>query len=299
MSNSADNPDNYCYRHKSERSFTLCQRCGRTICPDCQTPAAVGVVCPECMKAQRKAATPQQKRASRMSQLSNAKVPPVTTAIVGVTTLVGVLQVITGFASGDANFDPVMRQLGLISPMLFPEFGYTSFPEAWRVLSYALVHGGILHFVFNMFFLFVVGGQLERMLGRTWYLWLYVLGALGGATGAILLSPMSLTVGASGAIFAMLGAMLIVGWKSGQNMTSLIVLLGLNLAIGFVPGINISWQGHIGGAVAGMAAAAIFWVTRDTKNQRARTLYLAALALAMILAIWLLGPTALVQGWGW
>lgn len=298
MSNYADDPENYCYKHKNEQSFTLCQRCGRTICPECQTPAAVGVVCPECMKAQRKNATPQQKRAANMLRLSEQKFPPVTTAIVGVTALVGTLQVVAGMASG-GNVDPVMRQLGLISPMLFPEFGFASFPEAWRVLSYALVHGGILHFAFNMFFLYVVGGQLERMLGRGWYTWLYVLGALGGATAAVLLSPMALTVGASGAIFGMLGAMLIVGWKNGQNMTSLLVLLGLNLAIGFVPGINISWQGHIGGALAGMAAAGIFWATRNTKQKSTRLILLAALAVAMLLAIWLLGPVALVQGWGW
>ncbi len=297
MSNYADNPENYCYKHKNEQSFTLCQRCGRTICPDCQTPAAVGVVCPECMKEQRKNATPQQKRAARMSSLNTKQLPPVTTGIVGLTALVGILQFFTGI--GAQGVDPVTRTLGLVSPMLFPEFGYTSFPEAWRVLSYAFVHGGILHFVFNMFFLYVVGGQLERMLGRSWYTWLYVLGALGGATAAVLLSPAALTVGASGSIFGMLGAMLIVGWKNGQNMTSLLVLLGLNLAIGFVPGINISWQGHTGGALAGMAAAGIFWATRDTKKKTTRVLGLSALAIAMALAIWLLGPTALVQGWGW
>lgn len=297
MTNFADNPENFCYKHKNEQSFTLCQRCGRTICPDCQTPAAVGVVCPECMKEQRKNATPQQRRAASMSRLNTKELPPVTASIVGLTTLVGLLQVITGlFAQGS---DPVTNKLALNSALLFPQFGYTNFPEVWRVLSYALVHGGILHFVFNMFFLYVIGGQLERMLGRGWYACLYGLGALGGAVAVTLLSPGTWVVGASGAIFAMLGAMLIVGWKNGQNMTSLLVLLGLNLVIGFVPGISVSWQGHIGGALAGMAVAAIFWATRDTKQHKRRLVLLIVLAVAMLLAIWLLGPIAAVQGWGW
>ncbi len=249
------------------------------------------------MKAQRKTATPQQKRAWNMTALSTKQLPPVTTSIVGLTLLVGIAQFVSGFF-GQGNIDPVMRELGLVSPLLFPQFGMTSFPEAWRVLTYALVHGGLLHIAFNMLFLFIVGGQLERMLGRAWYLWLYVFGALGGAVAVILLSPMAFTVGASGAIFAMLGAMLILGWKSGQNMTSLLVLLGLNLVIGFLPGVAISWQGHVGGALAGMAVAAIYYATRKPQQKTMRIALLAVLGVVLVLVIWVLGPIALQNGWG-
>ena len=91
------NRENFCYRHPDRQSFVLCQRCTRTICADCQTQAPVGVICPECMKADRKAQTPAQRRAHRAwrSGVDSSK-PIATYAIIGVTAVVGVLQLLLG-----------------------------------------------------------------------------------------------------------------------------------------------------------------------------------------------------------
>ena len=255
---------NYCYRHPGRQSFILCQRCGRTICPECQTQAAVGVICPECMREQRQSAPRTKSAAStRFSRMTAAGQPVVTYSIIAVTLLLFVLQLIPG--------------LGVTNALLYA--GAYSYPvdfEPWRMITSVFVHstGFIFHVLLNMYTLWIFGQILERMLGRGRFLVLYLLSGLAGSLGVLFLAdPYVAVVGASGAIFGLMGAFLVIQRKLGGNATQLLILLGINLVIGFLPGVNIAWQAHVGGLVGGAIIGLIFVQTRS-RNQRVLQLVL-------------------------
>ena len=285
----ANNRENFCYRHPSKQSFVLCQRCLRTVCADCQTQAPVGVICPECLKAQRKAESPAQRRARRQSanvaSMFAGRPPVVTTSIVAITGFLGLLQLIPVFG------DQIREALLFYTPWLYPAFSGVS--EPWRLVTSMLAHGGLLHLSLNMLALYVIGRSLETMLGRWRFLALYVISGIGGSVAVALLAPLTPVVGASGAIFGLFGALLVIGRKAGANMTGILVILGINLVIGFIPGFHIAWQAHIGGAVVGAVIALIYLRTARPNQRRMQVLLLIAL-LAVLAAVLIFLVPALI-----
>lgn len=283
----ASNRDNFCYRHKDRQSFVLCQRCLRTVCGECQTQAPVGVICPECVKAQRKAESPAQRRARRQSQsmasMFSGRPPMVTTIIIAITVFISLIQMIPG---GVGN--TVTEALAFYSPRLFPSLSGVF--EPWRLVTPLLVHSGLMHLAFNMLALYVIGRSLERMLGWWRFLVLYLLAGIGGSAAVALIDPLSFVVGASGAIFGLFGALVVIGRRSGANMTGILVILGINLVIGFLPGFNISWQAHIGGAIVGAAIAAIYHATRKPKQFWMQLLGLAGLLAVLLVLTFVVAP---------
>ncbi|KQX05149.1 hypothetical protein ASC59_13130 [Leifsonia sp. Root1293] len=269
MTNRPDAGD-YCYRHPDRQSYILCQRCGRTICPECQTPGAVGVFCPECMKEQR-ANAPRTKPAI-LTRLSGRGKPVVTYSIIGVTLAVVLLQLIPA--------------LNVTQYLLFqPVYMSTVALEPWRMLTTVFVHstGFILHVALNMYTLWIFGQLLESLLGRGRFLALYLISGLAGSVAVIwLASPLTAVVGASGAIFGLMGAFLVIQRRLGGNMTQLLVLVGINLVIGFIPGTNIAWQAHVGGLVAGAIMGLIFVETRNARQRTLQTVLIVALALVLL-----------------
>jgi membrane associated rhomboid family serine protease len=268
-----DAPDaaDYCYRHPDRRSYILCQRCGRTICTECQTPGAVGVFCPECMKEQR-ASAPRTKPAV-LTRLSGRGAPVVTYSIIGVTFVVFLLQLIPGLN--------VTASL-LFAPVYMSELAF----EPWRMLTSVFVHstGFILHVALNMYTLWIFGQLLEGLLGRWRFLALYLLSGLAGSVGVIwLAAPNTAVVGASGAIFGLMGAFLVIQRRLGGNMTQLLVLVGINLVIGFIPGTNIAWQAHVGGLVGGALMGLIFVETRSPRRRTLQTWLLVAVAVLLLI----------------
>ena len=274
MTNVSGTAANFCYRHPGKQSFVLCQRCGRTICPECQTQAAVGVICPECMKEQRKNA-PRTKPAvlTRLTRLTGSGSPVVTYAIIGITVVVFLLQLIPG--------------LGVTDELLYA--GVYSYPgtfEPWRMLTSVFVHstGLIFHVLLNMYTLWIFGQLLERMLGRWRFLALYLLGGLAGSLGVLFLAdPRVAVVGASGAIFGLMGAFLVIQRRLGGNSTQLLVLVGINLVIGFVPGLNIAWQAHVGGLIGGALLGLIYVQTRRLKHKTLQTGLIISFAVVLVL----------------
>jgi membrane associated rhomboid family serine protease len=129
--------------------------------------------------------------------------------------------------------------------------------EWFRLLTSAFLHGSFLHIAFNMYVLFALGPTLERILGHTRFIALYVLAALGGAVASYYFSDIrTVSVGASGAIFGLMGALVVAGRRLRYDVTQVLVLLGINVVIGFIaPGID--WRAHLGGLVVGAAVAAI------------------------------------------
>ena len=270
VSEGSANPDNFCYRHPDRQSFVLCQRCGRTICADCQTPAAVGVHCPECMRESRQNA-PRTKPAvvTSVRRLAQPGTPIVTYAIMALCVIVFLLQLVTGV------YGPVFQALAFQ--------GSLASTEPWRMLTALFVHGSILHILFNMFSLFVLGPELERMVGRWRFSALFLLSGLGGSVAVLLTSPNSAVIGASGAIFGLFGAYFVIARHLGSNSRQLIVVIVINLVIGFVvPG--IAWQAHVGGLIIGALVAFALVRTRGPQKRVLQLLLLAGIVTLLIVA---------------
>ncbi|NLP84870.1 rhomboid family intramembrane serine protease [Microbacterium sp. CFH 90308] len=273
------NRDNFCYRHPDRQSFVLCQRCLRTICPECQTQGAVGVVCPECLREQQQAQSPAQRKAERRWSRPRAVIvndgrPIVTYTIIGITAFAYLLGLIPGV--GDA----VKQALLFWAPLLYPNLS-GSF-EPWRLLTGALVHSSFWHIGLNMLALWMIGRSLEPLLGRWRFITLYALSTLGGSVAVTLLSFGTPVVGASGAIFGLFGALLIIGRHLGANIAGIAIVLGINLVIGFIPGFNVSWQAHIGGLVVGLLVAFIFTRTRAARQRTLQIWLLVAVGAGLI-----------------
>jgi membrane associated rhomboid family serine protease len=289
----ASNRDNFCYRHPDRQSFVLCQRCLRTICGECQTPAAVGVICPECMKAERKNRTPAQKRAERRSGggstaavmgITRSGRPLVTYALLAVTSLIGLIQLIPGV--GEA----LTQQMVFAAAYLYPDLSGAPF-QPWRLLTAVFAHGGFIHLALNMLALWLIGQSLEPMLGRVRFLALYLISGLGGSVMVALLDPSQPTVGASGAIFGMMAALLIIGRHIGANVTGLLVILGINFVYGlFFGGGRISWQAHLGGLVVGALVAYIIVKTKRREQRIWQIVSLAALTVVLLVVVFVVPP---------
>lgn len=264
-----DPSTNFCYRHPNRQSFVLCQRCGRTICGECQTPGAVGFICPECMKEQRQSA-PRNRLGARISNSS----PIVTYAIIGLTAFVFLLQWIPGL-----NVTNALLYAGVYSDPAYGAF------QPWRMLTAVFVHsqGFIFHILLNMYTLWIFGRILETMLGHWRFLALYLISGFAGSVGVLFLADaQTAVVGASGAIFGLLGAFLVIQRRMGADTRGLMVLLAINLVIGFIPGVNIAWQAHLGGLVGGALVGLILVNTRKRQQQVAQGAFLGVLSAALI-----------------
>ena len=265
MSGQTD-PANFCYRHPDRQSYVLCQRCGRTICPSCQTQASVGVHCPECVKEARQAA-PKRKPAVVTAFRRSSSQPVITYSIMGITLLVYALQFLSGH---------------WVTVQLLYESALTA-ERPWTMITSALVHspGSFLHILFNMYSLFIFGPIIEHLLGRGRFLVLYVIAAFGGSVAVLVIAPGLGVLGASGAIFGLMGAFFVIQRRLGGNNIQIIIVVGLNLVVGFVIP-NIAWQAHVGGLIAGAAVAFVYLQTRRSAQKSAQVLGVSGVALALV-----------------
>ena len=255
-----------CYRHADRETGVSCSNCGRAICTDCMTTTRVGMRCPECASDRTPVKT--------MRSLTGD--PSLTYVLMGV----NVLLFLGGSLSGG---------LGGGGGILFSEGALSRATvgsgELWRLLTSGFLHGGLFHLFTNMFGLYILGGMLEPAIGRLRYALVYFVSLLAGSFGALLLQPSGYTVGASGAIFGLMAAAVVIMRARGINPmeSGLGVWLGLNLLITFlVPGISIG--GHLGGLVGGGLAAALLFELG--KGRRLPALVPAALVVAIgVLAI--------------
>jgi membrane associated rhomboid family serine protease len=242
----------YCYRHPDRETGLSCSECGRPICVDCMTSAPVGIRCPE-HSGKPTGATKVARSVRRSAGEGTGAV--VTRTLIAVNVGVYLLQ-LAGGAGLNANSGWIFEHGSLIGGLTQFPSGYLAGGVAggdwWRLLTAAFLHYGPIHLGMNMLALWWFGEVVERSLGRGRFLLLYLVAGLAGSAGALLADPRAVTVGASGAVFGMLGALLILEWQAtgsftGQAMT----LIALNLAFSFaVPG--ISYGGHIGGLVGGI-----------------------------------------------
>ncbi len=230
-----------CYRHPDRMTGLRCTRCDRPICGECAIPAPVGFQCPECVHA----ATAAQRTPTTVAGGQLITAPVVTYALIAINVVVFGLQWLGGVNQVAADYG------------MWPA-GIAVNDEWWRLLSAAFLHGSILHIAFNMYVLFALGPTLERVLGHVRYIVLYLVAAFGGAVVSYALAPdvRTVSVGASGAIFGLMGALVVAGRRLRYDVTQVLILLGVNVVIGFVvPGVD--WRAHLGGLVTGAAVAAV------------------------------------------
>lgn len=238
-----------CYRHPDQPAGVICQRCDRPICPRCMNQASVGFHCPECAKAGA------QKVYRGVAALQTR--PVLTQVLIAVNVAVFVLAgVVDGGRAVQGSVGSVHIDFALIAQAFYRgELIGVAEGQWYRMVTSGFLHFGLIHLLFNMYALWILGGAVEHLAGRGRLAAGYAVSVLAGSLGALILSPDNLTAGASGGVFGLMGFILVAQRLQGLPFreSPLIGVLVLNLFITFGVS-NISVGGHIGGLIGGAAA---------------------------------------------
>src|SRR5438876_8375713 len=229
-----------CYRHPNRETYVSCSECGRPICTECMTPAPVGQRCPE---HSGKAQGLGRVRSGARRTAFEGTGALVTKALIAANVLVYVITAAQG-AGLNSPGGKLFDKWDLYGPAV-------ANGDWWRLITSAFLHANLIHIGFNMYFLWFVGTAVEQALGRGRFLLVYLISGLAGSAGALLADPQSPTVGASGAIFGILGAALILERQRNYVLGGqAFALIAINLVLSFAIA-NISYGGHIGGLIGG------------------------------------------------
>jgi membrane associated rhomboid family serine protease len=235
-----------CYRHPDRETGLSCSECGRPICTECMTPAAVGLRCPDHAGSRRAVKPPRVvRRTSRGA--TNALV---TRSLIAANIIIYLITASQG-AGINSPGGTLFAKWALFGPAVAQG-------DWWRLITAAFLHASVIHIGLNMYVLWIIGSPVEEYLGRARFLALYFVSGLAGSAGALVVTPLAVTVGASGAIFGILGALLIIEWQTtgrlaGNAMTWIVINLALSFAIS-----GISIGGHIGGLIGGILVTLAF-----------------------------------------
>ena len=260
-----------CYRHPDRETWVSCTRCERPICPECLRPASVGFQCPDCVKqgnaTVRRPTAPYGGRvAARAGAVS------LVLGLLNVVAFVVTVATAPGGLTGNTN-SRLFDELELV-PLRVAVDG-----EYWRLIGSAFLHIGLLHLAGNMLALAIVGPALERVFGWWRFLGIYLVAALGGSVAVYLFgSPFGAVAGASGAIYGLFAATLIVVRRLGLDARFMVLAVALNFGVSFAPGISL--LGHLGGFVTGgLLALAMVYAPKASRTS------LQILAIGVLLAI--------------
>ncbi len=250
-----------CYRHPSRETGVSCSNCGRPICPDCMTTTPVGMRCPECAK--------QGTKVVRLREMAN--IPRVAYALVAINVVVFFTEQGQFSISGSGIYGNVVNEGFLDRGSIHVAHQY------WRLISSGFVHENILHIAFNMYLLYLLGRILEPAIGSVRFAAVYVTALLAGSLGALIATAQP-SLGASGAVFGLMGAVVVElrARRLSVMESGIGGLIVINLIFSFVVP-NISVGGHVGGLIGGAVAGYALRLAGD----RYKTLGLfACLALA-------------------
>jgi membrane associated rhomboid family serine protease len=236
-----------CYRHPDRETGLSCSECGRPICAECATHAPVGLRCPD------HAGTARAIRAPRIvARPAGGAV--VTKVLIALNVAVYLITAVQGNGINQPGGSLFTKWL------LYGPFVHNG--DWWRLVTAMFLHGFVLHIVFNMVALWYIGAPVEQYLGPLRFTLLYLVSGIAGSAGALVATPLSPTVGASGAIFGILGAMLILEWNAtGRFGGAAASMIAINLVFNFAyngAGGNISIGGHIGGLIGGILVTLTF-----------------------------------------
>ena len=280
MTNAARNPDDYCYRHPDRPSFVLCEKCGRTICLECQHHQDGHVYCPDHavarvsqMSVARKARTRRIRQRPAILDRLPDNAPLVTYGILAFLVLLFIVDTILRYA---------------LAPHLIV-LGTNVVTQPWTLVTSMFYPGSILTLLFSGVNLFFLGRILEPHYGRAKFFLLYVVSGFGAAVFAFLLDGTSAS--AYGAIVGLIGALVLVARRMGANPLFLYITCAISAVLAIVFG---GWQAFLGGFLAGAAVAAIYLIEDDARRvARARLLLIllgvVLIAIAFARALFFLG----------
>jgi membrane associated rhomboid family serine protease len=227
-----------CYRHPKRETGVRCSNCERPICPDCMTSTPVGMRCPECARQGR----------TRIRTMRTLTTEPTLTYVLIAINVIAAIGSLSGADVGDRG---TLTNAGELSR------GTMASGDYWTLLTSGFLHRGLFHLLSNMLALWILGTMLEPALGRRRFGLIYFVSLFCGSLGVLVYSGAQ-SVGASGAVFGLMGAALVVARNRGLNLmeSGLGLWLGLNLLITFtIPQISIG--AHIGGLIGGALAALV------------------------------------------
>jgi membrane associated rhomboid family serine protease len=264
-----------CYRHPNRETGLHCSRCGRPICGECAVPAAVGQLCPD-----------DAGQRTRVRYVGDRGRPVVTLTLLAINTVMLVIEaILSGGAAGllEPSAQALCRLGALNGPAIAQDGQY------WRLLTVMVLHAGIIHWAFNSYALYIFGPLLESLLGRFRFLLLYVGSGLAGAGASLAFGHTQLGVGASGAIFGLLGALVAFFYRRRDMggrapLRNLLLVLAINVFIG-ARAANVDNFAHAGGFLAGLVAMALLDMAPRGRDSNSRALQYGALALPFVAGI--------------
>jgi membrane associated rhomboid family serine protease len=274
-----------CYRHPGRETGVSCSNCGKPICPDCMTVTSVGMRCPECGRQTTKV------RTIRSTANRGYEVTKVLIAINVIVFLAEGSGVYT--LTGSTSNSWLLNHGFLFAPLIRYSHDY------WRLVTSGFLHLDLLHIASNMYVLYWVGRLLEPAIGRSRFVAIYFTGLLAGSLGVFIVSPLSQTAGASGAIFGLMGAAFTEAHRRGvdQVRNQLVILIVVNLVITLsVPGISIG--AHIGGLIGGGLATLGFQQGDRLRSPAVGYGVCLALAVVAVVGAIILADHTLVPGIG-
>jgi len=245
-----------CYRHPSRETGVSCSNCGNPICPDCMTATPVGMRCPDCAR---------QKTPTR--SLQSMAVEPIATYVM---IALNVAVFVGARSSVQAQSDLI-----LFGPAVADG-------DYWRLLTSGFLHVELMHIALNMLSLFWLGRMIEPALGHVRFVAIYLVSLLGGSLGVMILSPGDPTLGASGAIYGLLGAAIVMARNRNISLiqSGLLPILALNFIFTLsVPGISLG--GHLGGLIGGLVATFVV----EQFSMRRRDSLMPAVAACAVLGV--------------
>ena len=261
-----------CVRHPDRPTRLRCTRCDRPACPDCLRDAAVGMQCVDCVN--EGARSVRRPRTLAGAEVSNGR-PIITQVMIALNVLAYVVTVVQSGSPMNNSRAGLFTATSMI-----PEL--TANGEWWRILTSGFMHFGLIHLALNMAALFVVGPVVEQELGRLRYSAVYFLSLLGGSAAAFYFGTVCQQLaGASGAVFGLMGALLIVFKRQKRDISTILVVVGINLVSNLFT--NASLLGHLGGFVIG-GLLTLAMVRAPQKNRNAYQIG-AVVAAALLLGV--------------
>ncbi|MFE3543396.1 rhomboid family intramembrane serine protease [Nocardia sp. NPDC059177] len=285
-------PVTTCVRHPDRPTGLACTRCGRPACPECLRPAAVGQHCVDCVRQGQRDVRPVR---SVGGARAGGAVPYVTYGLIAVNVLVYVITAAQAGSPMDNYRGSALFREWVLVPRLVAD------GEWIRLLGSGFLHYGAIHLLVNMFALYVVGRDLEQVLGRVRFACVYVVSLLGGAAAVMALADsISATAGASGAVYGLFGAVTVTLIRLRQSPTPMLVVIGINVVISLsLPGISL-W-GHLGGLAAGTLSTLgiLFvpgWLSAKTPEAAQRIGWAALTGVAVVCLAVVIAAAAVQRG---
>lgn len=287
-----------CYRHPDVATGVHCTRCGRPICTECMVAAPVGHHCPTCVAEAR---SEYRRGPGRRVAVANAKATSVTAVLLVLMGVGYVLEVISGGAGAIVSGPGALRLVqlgGSVGLAHLPDGAVVGIAtgEQWRMVSAIFLHGGIFHLLLNAWALWLFGPVVEQELGRVRFLTIFLATGLfaSAASYAFVSSPVQVSVGASGAIFGVVGAFVAYNYRhrelalAAARLRGLVPFLILNVIIGVAGSSFIDWRAHLGGFAAGLVAGVVAegWGRRSSRTLIAVIGFAGIVVAALVLTAW-------------